>query len=513
MKNEEVCHQVNNSQNEKINSSIHNKKNLTILKNIKGITSFMNNSTNYWSNTFKNALCGCDRTEDLTNSASSCSTQKNSIFKVTRIISENCISSQIGKGKKKDWTKKESELLYNQYYNLNNKDINELKKLFPLKTANQIVKRIKKYEMKLKLNNFSRQDDLKIIELVDSYGKNWKKISSFFEGYPPDIIERRFKNKLDPKLKHTKFSSEEDEKIITLYNQLGNKWKEIASFFPDRNVNMIKNRYYSFLKRKMFNSEQISSYEKECANSCSIDTNSIIPTTGTLVNEELNFKFQEDLMEQEHYDLFNLNEPIIKKGDSEEEGFFRNNSNENDYFFETCQKVFPNETIQKQDYNDNEEHLNKDLNEMFVNCSNSDVQEKTIKNQTEIEEIHKLFKQSNNLEEILHKIDSFQYEGTKYNMKLLENNKVFQELLENKEKASKHQQLLYSKLNELKQQYVKSLKGNQSQMKVLIEINNTLLQLISIAKLQVILSKQIKDIETEASKEDNNKMKVDSYGI
>ena len=86
MKNEEACHQVNNSQTETIDSSIHNKKNLTFLKNIKGITSFINNSTNYWSNTFKNALCGCDRTEDLTNSTSTCSIQKNSIFKVTHIL-------------------------------------------------------------------------------------------------------------------------------------------------------------------------------------------------------------------------------------------------------------------------------------------------------------------------------------------------------------------------------------------------------------------------------------------
>ena len=46
-------------------------------------------------------------------------------------------------------------------------------------------------------------------------------------------------------------------------------------------------------------------------------------------------------------------------------------------------------------------------------------------------------------------------------------------------------------------------------MKDLIEINNILLQLILIAKLQIILSKQIKDIEAEA----NNNMKVDSYGI
>ena len=84
-----------------------------------------------------------------------------------------------------------------------------------------------------------------------------------------------------------------------------------------------------------------------------------------------------------------------------------------------------------------------------------------------------------------------------------------QELLENKEKTGKHQQLLYSKLNDLKQNYVQSLKSNQSQTKVLIEINNTLLQLISIAKMQIILSKQINDMKNEASKAEEDKMKVD----
>ena len=132
-----------------------------------------------------------------------------------------------------------------------------------------------------------------------------------------------------------------------------------------------------------------------------------------------------------------------------------------------------------------------------------------IKSRKEIEETHKLFKESNNLEEILHKIDSFQFDETNYNIKLLENNKVYQELLENKEKTGKHQQLLYSKLNDLKQNYVQSLKSNQSQTKVLIEINNTLLQLISIAKMQIILSKQINDMKNEASKAEEDKMKVD----
>lgn len=524
MKNEDVSHQGNDSQIEKHES---NKKNLTFLKNLKGISSFMNNSTNYWKNTFQNALCGCDRTDDLIKEdPSTVTSKKNSLFKVTNINQEHNkgklgTTSQKENEKRKEWSKQESDLLYYNYYTLNKKDFNELKKLFPYKTVQQLVQRIKKYEIKSKLKNFSRQDDLKIIELVDSYGKNWKKISTFFEGYSPEIIEQRYKNKLDPNLKRTKFSPEEDDKILALYNQFGNKWKEIASFFPDRNVNMVKNRYYSFLKRKVLSpNEQCLSAEKGSNNSSSIDTNSIMATTGTLVNDELNFKFQEDVVEQDPFNFFKINEPILRKGESKDEegGFFRNNSNEfdnkgKDCFFETYQKVFPNETIQTQDLNDSGEHLNKDFNDIVIDNSNEDSEEKyqnfNIKSRKEIEETHKLFKESNNLEEILHKIDSFQFDETNYNIKLLENNKVYQELLENKEKTGKHQQLLYSKLNDLKQNYVQSLKSNQSQTKVLIEINNTLLQLISIAKMQIILSKQINDMKNEARKAEEDKMKVD----
>ena len=128
----------------------------------------------------------------------------------------------------------------------------------------------------------------------------------------------------------------------------------------------------------------------------------------------------------------------------------------------------------------------------------------------EIEETHKLFKESNNLEEILQKIDSFQFdlgpETKKYNFK---NNLKFLELFERKEKTVKHQQILYAKLNELKQAYVLSLKSNLPQNKILMSINNTLLQLISIAKMQILISKQLSDMKNKLIKKANNQMKCD----
>ena len=181
-------------------------------------------------------------------------------------------------------------------------------------------------------------------------------------------------------------------------------------------------------------------------------------TTGTLVNDELNFKFQEDVVEQDPFNFFKINEPILRKGESKDEegGFFRNNSNEfdnkgKDCFFETYQKVFPNETIQTQDLNDSGEHLNKDFNDIVIDNSNEDSEEKyqnlNIKSRKEIEETHKLFKESNNLEEILHKIDSFQFDETNYNIKLLENKKKYQ----TRKMAETKKALLGLSLTELKE--------------------------------------------------------------
>ena len=74
-----------------------------------------------------------------------------------------------------------------------------------------------------------------------------------YKYYNNEITNYYAKNILDKKKKK--------KKIITLYLKYGNKWKEIACYFPDRNANMIKNRFYSFLKKKN-NIQGINSIDK-----------------------------------------------------------------------------------------------------------------------------------------------------------------------------------------------------------------------------------------------------------
>lgn len=62
-------------------------------------------------------------------------------------------------------------------------------------------------------------------------------------------IRERFINKLDPKIKKEDWSDEEDRKIIELFSQIGRKWSEISKFLPGRPENKIKNRFYSFIQK------------------------------------------------------------------------------------------------------------------------------------------------------------------------------------------------------------------------------------------------------------------------
>lgn len=48
----------------------------------------------------------------------------------------------------------------------------------------------------------------------------------------------RWINYLDPKNLRTRFSQEEDEKLLSLHAQLGNRWAQISRQLPGRSVSM-----------------------------------------------------------------------------------------------------------------------------------------------------------------------------------------------------------------------------------------------------------------------------------
>jgi len=140
---------------------------------------------------------------------------------------------------------------------------------------------------------WNRKDDIKLIELVESFGQNWDVIAKEFGDRSERDVETRFKEKLDPNVKNTKFSDQEDCEIIALYEKLGNDWFQIAQHFKNRNAKMIKKRFQTYLK---FSCKKLKRNKKSSFHDRSTRSHSEISTPrssqGPASRDNNNFSFQ-----------------------------------------------------------------------------------------------------------------------------------------------------------------------------------------------------------------------------
>lgn len=549
------------SNNESQISSIISKSKLNFIKNVRGFGSLLNNSSTFWKETFDNTICGCERDNRLvineedqqkmnTESLSKCSNPKP--FKIT--TNEQ---TETKKNYTKEWSKEEIELLLLNYYTNKIKNWKKLSQIIQTKSPQQCCYKIKKIEEKSKMKNFSRKDDIRLIELVEKYGKNWNQISSFFPGYSPENLEERYVNKLDPKLKRTKFTNEEDEKILTLYNQYGNNWKEIASYFSDRNPNMIKNRFYSFLKKKN-NIKSNSTYSNHSGSSSYVDTTSLMLSNNDILNDALNstdtlqfvYNTDSNTNNDRFFELDNfisdnktfsnsidlkMNNLIIRDDNNNNNVNHVNNefnvndelqNNSLDGFVETYQKVFPNQLKKEVDFDDSGSGNNIMIGSIKVSSNSEDDNENTAENSKQMsksnfitknncnnnslknskiqnEQSQVLFNECKNLEELLQKIEILQnnnINNAKNNNENFLGNSEYIKLMNKKEKMVDYKNKLNTKLQKLKDEYNNLSQNNKSNTHVLIEINEILLQLIKIGKMNLYISKSLNDF---ANNKDN----------
>lgn len=96
---------------------------------------------------------------------------------------------------------------------------------------------------------WTKEEDRLLAELVGRCLSNWGEIALFFPKKHASIVKRRWENTLDPDIKKTGWTAEEDETIQTILVQKGPMWKEIAKALPGRPPDMVKNRYYGHIKR------------------------------------------------------------------------------------------------------------------------------------------------------------------------------------------------------------------------------------------------------------------------
>jgi hypothetical protein len=76
-------------------------------------------------------------------------------------------------------------------------------------------------------------------------GFPWRDIAHQLPGRVGDSIRERYVNFLDPRLKRTPWTKEEDDILFQYQRIVGNKWSEIRKCIPGRSENSIKNRYHN----------------------------------------------------------------------------------------------------------------------------------------------------------------------------------------------------------------------------------------------------------------------------
>jgi hypothetical protein len=155
----------------------------------------------------------------------------------------------------KKWTREEDEMLISLAEKFKEKHWKEISKRFSKKNSLQCFSRYKRIRPGIVKGSWKKDEDLKIIELVQRYGKSWSKISKQLGTRNGKQIRDRFINVLDPEIRKGKFTDDEDKKLVLLFRQYGPKWATIAKYYPNRTADMIKNRFHSSIKKKLTSEE------------------------------------------------------------------------------------------------------------------------------------------------------------------------------------------------------------------------------------------------------------------
>lgn len=110
-------------------------------------------------------------------------------------------------------------------------------------------------EHKYRRQRFTEEEDKLLTMYVNKIGYNWDDIAKKLHRKNKRQVRDRWLWYLNPELKAQPFTEAEDKLLEEKLNEIGNKWRAIAKFFPGRTDVSLKNRW-SMIQRQR-NSDSI----------------------------------------------------------------------------------------------------------------------------------------------------------------------------------------------------------------------------------------------------------------
>jgi hypothetical protein len=145
----------------------------------------------------------------------------------------------------KKWTNNEDQILKKAILYYGPKNWQQISYCLEGRNNSQAFHRwMKGINPKIKRSKWSFEEDLTLGIALKIYGnKKWSKIANHLGGRTDIQCRERFCNILDPSLEEVEWKPHEDAKLLLLYDKMKNKWSKIAKEFGNRTDNTCWRRW------------------------------------------------------------------------------------------------------------------------------------------------------------------------------------------------------------------------------------------------------------------------------
>ncbi|CAD8082390.1 unnamed protein product [Paramecium primaurelia] len=105
----------------------------------------------------------------------------------------------------------------------------------------------------MRRKNWRPEEDRALLEICKTQNYNWRRVSKqmISIGYKRSgkSCKERFHNQLNPYVNKDQWTQNEVDKLFELQSKYGNKWRIIAKELPQRTDGLIKNYFYSLVRK------------------------------------------------------------------------------------------------------------------------------------------------------------------------------------------------------------------------------------------------------------------------